>query len=88
MQTRRSSNSPPLSATSVVAATNDRSVWVIEDEVALVQFLRTRASEAGDGANFKPNVWNAAAEEMAKYNGKGAVKTAAACKSKWDRVRR
>jgi hypothetical protein len=93
MQTRRLSDSPPGStqgADSPASVSNlpvaDRSVWTSEDETALIQFLNSRRAEAGDGANFKQTVWNAAAAEMAKHTTKGGVKTAAACKSKWTRV--
>lgn len=64
----------------------DRSIWTLEDESHLVHFLIDHKAEAGDGANFKTSLWNAAAEELSKHITKGGPKTAGSCKSKWDRV--
>jgi hypothetical protein len=64
----------------------DRSIWTQEDETRLVNFLLDHQGEAGDGANFKTSLWNAAGEELSKRVTKGGPKTAASCKSKWDRV--
>ena len=64
----------------------DQSIWTSEDKSWLVQFLLDCHAEAGNGANFKSTVWNAAAEELSKHVTKGGPKTAASCKSKWDRV--
>lgn len=72
---------------SVTATAPDRSIWTTEDETRLVHFLLDHRAEAGDGANFKMTVWNAAADELSKHITKGGPKTAASCKSKWDRVR-
>ena len=62
-----------------------RTVWSPDDEKALVSALLERKAEAGNGANFKPAVWNAVALSMGKP-AKGAPKTADCCKSKWGRV--
>ena len=72
---------------SVTTTGPDRSIWTTEDKTHLVQFLVDRRAEAGDGANFKMTVWNAAGEELSKHVTKGGPKTATSCKSKWDRVR-
>jgi hypothetical protein len=72
--------------TSVTTTGPDRSIWTLEDESRLVQFLLDHHAEAGDGANFKASLWNAAGEELSKHVTKGGPKTAASCKSKWDRV--
>jgi hypothetical protein len=58
--------------------------WTTADEQALASFLRTQG--AVEGGNYKPQVWNAAAAAMPKPE-RGALKTSAACKSKWGRVR-
>ena len=71
---------------SVTTTGPDQSIWTLEDETCLVQFLLDHQAEAGDGANFKTSVWNTAGKEMSKHVTKGGPKTAASCKSKWDRV--
>jgi hypothetical protein len=83
MHTRRTSQSPPTS----VEEEHTKADWTADDVDAFVDFLVEHRAEAGDGANFKPSVWTAAASEMAKHTTKGARKTANACKSKWSRVR-
>jgi hypothetical protein len=84
MQTR-SSQSPPNSSTSQTesALITQKTFWSTEDETALIEFLIERKAEAGDGANFKQSVWNAAAEEMVKHTTKGPPKSADSCKTKW-----
>jgi hypothetical protein len=72
---------------SVTTTGPDRSIWTLDDESRLINFLLDHQAEAGDGANFKTTVWNAAGEELSKHVSKGGPKTAASCKSKWDRVR-
>lgn len=62
--------------------------WSKEAEFALVHFLVEHKAEAGDNGKFKDMTWTAAADEMAKYHEKGAVKTAKMCKGKWARVSR
>jgi hypothetical protein len=57
--------------------------WTPADEQALATFLRSQG--AVEGGNYKPQVWNAAANAMPQPE-RGAVKTAAACRSKWGRV--
>ena len=74
---------------SVTATTGpDRSIWTVEDETRLIQFLLEHQGEICDGANFKSPVWNAAGEELSKHVTKGGPKTASesSCKTKWDRV--
>jgi len=61
--------------------------WTTNNERALVLFLQKHKSEAGDGGNFKPPVWHAAAAEMEKHTTEGAQKTWKACQTKWGRVR-
>jgi hypothetical protein len=64
-----------------------RSQWSDKDVRNLLDFLMQHKAEAGDGGNFKPSVWQAAAETLAKYPPeRGASKTAASCKSKWSKV--
>ena len=88
--TRRSTRRHPsifkMSVTTSTSSQADRSIWTLEDESQLVSFLLDHRAEAGDGANFKMTVWNAAAEELSKHVTKGGPKTGASCKSKWDRV--
>ena len=67
------------------AENSKRTMWSADDEKALVSALLERKAEAGNGANFKPAVWNAVASSMGKP-AKGAPKTADSCKSKWGRV--
>ena len=71
---------------SVTSTGPDWSIWTPEDETLLVKFLLEHHAEAGDGANFKTALWNAAGEELSRHVTKGGPKTAASCKSKWDRV--
>jgi hypothetical protein len=71
---------------SVATSAPDRSIWTLEDETRLVHYLLDHQAEAVDGANFKATVWTGAAEELSKNVTKGAPKTPASCKSKWDRV--
>ena len=85
--TRRSARRHSLFMMSITTTSGpDRSIWTFEDEERLIQFLLDHHAEAGDGANFKSSVWNAAGEELSKHVTKGGPKTAASCKSKWDRV--
>lgn len=85
---RLSARKHPVVLMSINTTTGpDRSIWTLEDETRLIQFLVDHHAEAGDGANFKSSVWNAAGEELSKHVAKGGPKTAASCKSKWDRVR-
>jgi len=62
-------------------------VWTKEDETALIDFLITHKSVAGDGLNYKASVWTAAAAHMQPVTTKGAPKNAEKCKAKWTRVR-
>ncbi|KAF8578457.1 hypothetical protein K439DRAFT_1264542, partial [Ramaria rubella] len=54
---------------------------------ALVDFLIEHKAEAGDGGNFPDTVWNQAAQLMALYHVRGAVKSAKACKGKWSQLK-
>ena len=65
--------------------TKELAFWTKTDEKALVTFLRTQV--ASDGANYKQQVWTAAANAMQNPPQRGARKSAASCKSKWQRVR-
>ena len=60
--------------------------WSEEDESAFVDFLIIHKAEAGDGLNFKPSVWAAAAQHMWPFTMKGGSKDASQCKAKWGRV--
>ena len=62
-------------------------IWTQEEETALINFLITHKSEAGDGVNFKPSVWTATAIHMQPVTTKGGPKHADKCKAKWGRVR-
>jgi hypothetical protein len=83
----RSKDSNMDSQADETSKTKERSYWTEKDEQALVKFLLLHKAEAGDGANFKKQVWIAAAVEMAKHTTKGAPKTWSSCQSKWGRVR-
>ena len=83
MHTRRTSQSPP---TSLQENEEGDCHWSKDDVEALIDFLVEHKAEAGDGGNFKAVVWTAVAQEMGKRTSKGAKKTAAKCKSKWERV--
>jgi hypothetical protein len=61
--------------------------WSSADEIAFIDFLIAHKAEAGDGLNFKPSVWTAAAEHMRPLTTKGGPKQADKCKAKWGRVR-
>jgi hypothetical protein len=76
-----------MSVTTSTGSQADRSIWTLEDESQLIHFLLDHKAEAGDGANFKTTIWNAAAEELSKHVSKGGPKTPGSCRSKWDRVR-
>ena|ERR1700722_2426507 len=65
---------------------NTGSIWLPEDEKALIAFLHKRQSEAGDGMNFKASVWTAAAAELEKIRVRGKAKGPSACKSKYMKV--
>lgn len=69
-----------------VTDSSDRAAWTQADESTLIWFLIEHKAEAGDGMNFKAQTWKAAAAELLKSTSKGAPKTAASCKSKWQRV--
>ena len=58
-----------------------------EYETTFINFLIAHKAEAGDGLNFKPSVWTAAAEHMQLLTTKGGPKHAEKCKAKWGRVR-
>ena len=60
--------------------------WSAANETAFVDFLIAHKAEAGDGLNFKPSVWTAAAEHMRPLTTKGGPKHAEKCKAKWGRV--
>ena len=61
-------------------------IWTQEDKTALIDFLITHKSEAGNGVNFKPSVWTAAAIHMQPVTTKGGLNHADECKAKWGRV--
>ena len=61
-------------------------IWTQEDKTALINFLITHKSEAGDGVNFKPSVWTATVIHMQPVSTKGGPKHADKCKAKWGRV--
>ena len=61
-------------------------IWTQEDETALIDFLITHKSEDGDGLNFKPSVWTAAATHLQPITTKGGPKNGDKCKAKWGRV--
>lgn len=61
-------------------------VWTEDDEDKLIAFLNSQKEKRGDGGNFKPSTWTAAAAHMQPITTKGGVKTADACKTKWARV--
>lgn len=60
--------------------------WSSADETALIEFLAANLDKAGDGFNFKPSVWTAAANHMQPIMKKGGPKTSDKCKAKWTRV--
>lgn len=62
-------------------------MWTEADETVLIQYVTTNRSQGGDGMNFDHTFWVAAAAEMEKHPCSGASKTAAACQSKWGRLR-
>jgi len=72
-------------STSITSADpgNIKAFWTQNDEVALINYLIDHKSEAGDGANFKTNVFVGASQELTKTVSCGGLKTPAACKSKW-----
>ncbi|KIN94467.1 hypothetical protein M404DRAFT_50215, partial [Pisolithus tinctorius Marx 270] len=60
-------------------------VWTTEEEGALLDFLASHLSQAGDG-NFKKATWNAAAAHMAHNHPLGpdnGDKTAESCERKF-----
>ena len=54
--------------------------------MALINFLITHKSEAGDGLNFKASVRTAATAHIQPVTTKGGPKHADKCKAKWGRV--
>lgn len=87
MSTRRSSDSPPLPPVDASSTAEPRCHWTEADELALINFLLDHKADAGDGYNFKPVTWNAAAVEMLKHTTKGGIKVASKCKAKYVAVR-
>src|ERR1700679_2470388 len=91
MQTRNSSplqapEDPPPPPTPQAEASG-KAQWSEADEIALIEYIATRKSEAGDGMKFKASFWTGAAKEMVAHSAFGGVKTSQGCSSKWDRVR-
>jgi|ERR1700722_3185400 len=61
--------------------------WQDSDVRALLNFLLEHKAEAGDGANFKPAIWNKAATMFSSIpHNIGGPKTANSCKNKWAKV--
>ena len=81
MSTQYSSASPLFVDTGISAA--EKCYWSNTDELAFINFLLECKAKAGDGSNFKANIWNAAAVEMLKHTAKGGMKVALKCKAKY-----
>jgi hypothetical protein len=64
-----------------------RAHWSLNDETKLIEFLKERRAEAGDGMNFKGSTWSAAAAELKEHTKTGGYKNPTACKNKWAKVR-
>jgi hypothetical protein len=79
MSTHHSSDSPPL----VTGTTESRCHRTEADKLAFINFLLDHKAEAGDGGNFKSNIWNDVSVEMLKHTSKGCVKVASKCKAKY-----
>ncbi|KIO10374.1 hypothetical protein M404DRAFT_129509, partial [Pisolithus tinctorius Marx 270] len=65
-------------------------VWTTEEEGALLDFLASHLSQAGDG-NFKKATWNAAAAHMAHNHPPGpdnGDKTAESCEQKFKALKK
>jgi len=60
--------------------------WTLEDEALLISFLKEHKAEAGNGANFKKPVWEAAGRFLSERRTRGGVKKADSCKSKYAKV--
>lgn len=62
--------------------------WEFEEEKALIAFLATRKSEAGDTMSFKNTVFTDATAHINTMfpAQKGAPKSQSSCKSKWAAV--
>jgi hypothetical protein len=56
--------------------------WSSEEEALLIDYVVENKDQMGDGTSF----WSAAAEQIKPHSKKGATKTAAKCKTKWNRV--
>lgn len=48
--------------------------------------LLEHKADAGDGCNFKMDIWNGLALKLAPLHVKGRAKTGGLCKDKWSRV--
>ena len=88
MLTCQTLDSPPstiLSTPSIASAGpgDIKAFWTQDNEVALINYLINHKSEAGNGGNFKTNVFVGASQELTKTVSCGGLKTPAACKSKW-----
>ena len=91
MLTHQTLDSPPstiLSTPSIASAGpgDIKAFWFQDDEAAFINYLINHKSKAGDGANFKTNVFVGASQEHTKTVSCGSLKTPAACKSKWAQV--
>lgn len=64
----------------------EKAHWDEHEVSSLIDYFYIHRAEAGEGGNFKPKVYNAAAEHIAPYLSQGPTKTGSMCKTKWDSV--
>ena len=51
-------------------------IWTVNDETVLINYLDKHQAEAGDGLSFKILTWNGAAVKVAESTMKGGPKDA------------
>ena len=87
--TQAASDSPPQGPSQprqLTAPTETKhSLWSIQEERELIDFLSNHKAEAGDGVNFKQAIWTQAAAYMSTLHPNVTFGTNQ-CSSKWGRV--
>ena len=84
MQTRRSSSDDDILPPSEVKDTSAH--WTTREESELINFLLELNGQMDPNSTFNDRDFSQAADAIAQYHEKGAIKTGKLCKSKWRRV--
>ncbi|KAJ7321924.1 hypothetical protein DFH08DRAFT_969817 [Mycena albidolilacea] len=64
--------------------TTGATVWRVQDEMGLIEFLAEHLAEAGDNKNFTPKTFHAAADHLEKTCTEGGPKTFKSCQQKYN----